>query len=168
MLFIGYARCSTIEQNLDMQVDALKAAGCKHIFTEHASGGNDKRQELAAALAYCRPGDTFVFWKLDRVARSLRHLIEICDGLKTRGVAFRSLTDPIDTGTAMGTMVFQVMGAIAEFEKNLGRERTMAGLAAARARGRIGGRPKGYSPTPKLGQNEKRLLTPRVPAFCDD
>lgn len=168
MSLIGYARCSTIDQNLDMQMDALKAAGCARVFCEHASGGDRKRPELAAAMAFCRSGDTFVFWKLDRVARSLLHLIEICDALKARGVAFRSLTDPIDTGTAMGTMVFQVMGAIAEFEKNLGRERTMAGLASARERGRIGGRPKGYSPSPRLDQNEKRLLTPRVPAFCDD
>lgn len=140
---VGYARCSTADQNLDLQTDALKAVGCGRIFCEHASGGDRDRPELARALAYCRPGDVFVIWKLDRAARSLPHLIEISDALKGRSVGFRSLNDAIDTTTAAGSLMFHIMGAFAEFERSVIRERTMAGLAAARARGRVGGRPRG-------------------------
>ena len=139
---VAYARVSTEEQNLDLQTDALKAAGCTKVFVEHASGGNRERPELAKALAYCRKGDVFVCWKMDRAARSVKHLIEIVEDLKARGVQFRSLNDAIDTTTAGGSLMFHIMAAFAEFERNVIRERTMAGLAAARARGRIGGRPR--------------------------
>lgn len=142
MPLIGYARCSTQDQNVDLQVDALKRAGCEKIFTEHASGGDRDRPQLAAALKWCRKGDVFVVWKLDRAGRSLVHLIEVVNGLKERGVDFRSLNDSIDTTTAAGALMFHIMGAFAEFERSVIRERTLAGLAAARARGRIGGRPR--------------------------
>lgn len=139
---VAYARVSTEDQNLDLQTDALKAAGCTKIFVEHASGANRERPQLAKALAYCRKGDVFTVWKMDRAARSVKHLIEIVEDLKARGVEFRSLNDNIDTTTAAGNLMFHIMGAFAEFERNVIRERTMAGLAAARARGRIGGRPR--------------------------
>ena len=139
---VAYARVSTEDQNLDLQTDALKAAGCTKVFVEHASGGNRERPELAKALAYCRKGDVFTVWKMDRAARSVKHLIEIVEDLKARGVEFRSLNDAIDTTTAGGSLMFHIMAAFAEFERNVIRERTMAGLAAARARGRIGGRPR--------------------------
>jgi len=142
MTQIGYARCSTQDQNLDLQTDALRGAGCDKIFTEHASGGDRARVALAKALAYCRAGDVFVVWKLDRAGRSLVHLIEIVNELKTRGIGFKSLNDSIDTTTAAGSLMFHIMGAFAEFERSVIRERTLAGLAAARARGRIGGRPR--------------------------
>ena len=144
MTMVGYARCSTADQNLDLQIDALTAAGCERIYTEKASGGDRERKQLAAALKFCQKGDVFVIFKLDRAARSLGHLIEIVDDLKDRGVGFKALNDAIDTTTAAGNLMFQIMGAFAEFERSVIRERTMAGLAAARARGRIGGRPKGW------------------------
>ena len=144
MGLIGYARCSTVEQNLDLQTDALTLAGCERIFTEHASGGDRDRPQLAAALAWCRKGDVLVVFKIDRAARSVSHLLEIVEDLKARGVGFKAVNDPIDTTTAAGNLMFQIMAAFAEFERSVIRERTMAGLAAARARGRIGGRPKGF------------------------
>jgi DNA invertase Pin-like site-specific DNA recombinase len=144
MTQIGYARCSTQDQNLDLQTDALKRVGCEKIFTEHASGGDRDRPELAAALAWCRRGDVLVVFKLDRAGRSLIHLLEIVDDLKRRGIGFKAVNDAIDTTTAAGSLMFQIMGAFAEFERSVIRERTMAGLAAARSRGRIGGRPKGW------------------------
>jgi DNA invertase Pin-like site-specific DNA recombinase len=144
MSLIGYARVSTVDQNLDLQVDALKAAGCEKIFVEKGSGANRDRPELKKALDFVRDGDVFVAWKLDRVARSVSHLIAIMDWLKERKVGFKSLQDSIDTTTATGNLMFQIIAAFAEFERNVIRERTMAGLAAARARGRIGGRPVGW------------------------
>lgn len=141
--FIGYARVSTDEQSTDMQVDALRAAGCQRIFVEHASGGTRERPELTKALDYCRRGDVFVVWKLDRAARSLKHLIDIVAELQSNGVALQSLNDKIDTTTAAGALMFHIMGAFAEFERTVIRERTMAGIAAAKARGRIGGRRTG-------------------------
>lgn len=143
MSLIGYARCSTIDQKLDLQTDALKAAGCEKIFVEKASGGDRERPQLRKALAYVREGDVMVCWKLDRLARSIFHLLEIIEGLKGRKIGFKSLKDDIDTTTATGKLMFHVFAAFAEFERNIIRERTMAGLAAARARGRVGGRPKG-------------------------
>jgi DNA invertase Pin-like site-specific DNA recombinase len=119
------------------------------VFTEHGSGGDRARPELAAALRWCRKGDVFVCWKLDRVARSVGHLIEIVEDLKARGVGFRSLNDAIDTTTAAGSLMFHIMGAFAEFERSVIRERTMAGLAAARARGRVGGWPLGKKRGPR-------------------
>ena len=144
MPLIGYARCSTVDQNLDLQVDALVKAGCDKIFTEHGSGGDRDRPELARALAWCRRGDVLVAYKIDRVARSVAHLLEVVEDLKRRGIGFKAVNDPIDTTTAAGNLMFQIMAAFAEFERSVIRERTMAGLAAARARGRIGGRPVGW------------------------
>lgn len=139
---IGYARVSTTDQNPELQIDALKAAGCTRIFTDTASGGDRDRPELAKALAFVRKGETLVCWKLDRVARSLQHLLEITADLERRGIGLRILTGQIDTTTAAGKLMFAMVGAFAQFEKDLIRERTLAGLAAARARGRIGGRPR--------------------------
>lgn len=141
MDLIGYARVSTGEQNLDPQTDALTAAGCTRIFTDRASGALAERPQLAAALDYARRGDALVVVKLDRAGRSLPHLIGLVDELERRGVGFRSLTEQLDTATPGGRLIFHVFGAIAQFERDLIRERTHAGLAAARARGRVGGRP---------------------------
>lgn len=140
-MLIGYARVSTQEQNPQLQLDALRAAGCGRVYTEKASGAQRDRPELKAALDHARAGDALVVWKLDRLARSLKQLIETVEGLEARGVGFRSLTEAVDTTTAGGRLVFQVFGALAEFERGVIRERTAAGLAAARARGRTGGRP---------------------------
>ena len=130
------------EQLLDLQLDALQQAECAKIFTETAGGAQVERASLQEALAYARPGDTLVVWRLDRLGRSLRHLIETVADLAARGIGFKSLTEQIDTTTRGGKLVFHVFGALAEFERDLIRERTHAGLAAARARGRTGGRPK--------------------------
>jgi len=137
---IGYARVSTHEQTLDLQLDALNGVGCRRIFHDMASGVNTDRPGLDEALAFVRPGDTLVVWRLDRLGRSLGHLIEVVAALEARGIGFRSLEDPIDTSTSGGKLVFQIFGALAEFERNLIRERTLAGLAAARTRGKTGGR----------------------------
>jgi DNA invertase Pin-like site-specific DNA recombinase len=138
---LGYARVSTTDQQPQLQVDALTAAGCYRVFTETASGGRTDRPTLAHVLDQLRPGDTLVVWKLDRLGRSLRHLVDTVTGLAERGVGFRSLQEAIDTTTPGGKLVFHVFAALAEFERDLIRERTSAGLAAARARGRHGGRP---------------------------
>jgi DNA invertase Pin-like site-specific DNA recombinase len=143
---IGYARVSTTEQNPTLQLDALQAAGCERVFTEEASGAVAERPELVRALDHLRPGDTLVVWKLDRLGRSLRHLIDTVRELEDRGVGFRSLQEQVDTTTPGGRLVFHVFGALAEFERDLIRERTHAGLAAARARGRRGGRPTVMTP----------------------
>lgn len=137
---IGYARVSTVDQNPQLQLDALEHAGCAKLFVDHASGAKTDRPELAAALEYARAGDTLCIWKLDRLGRSLPHLIEIAGQLADRDVALRSLTEQIDTASAGGRLIFHMFGALAEFERDLIRERTHAGLAAARARGRKGGR----------------------------
>ena len=139
---IGYARVSTGEQTLDLQLDALKAAGCGKLYTETASGAKADRPVLADVLSYLRNGDTLVVWRLDRLGRSLQHLIETVAALVERGIGFKSLTEQIDTTTPGGKLIFHVFGALAEFERDVIRERTHAGLAAARARGRLGGRPK--------------------------
>jgi DNA invertase Pin-like site-specific DNA recombinase len=137
---IGYARVSTLDQNPDLQTDALDAAGCVRVFADKASGTLTDRPQLAAALDYLRPGDTLVVWKLDRLGRSLRHLVDTVTTLQESQVGFRSLQENIDTTTATGRLVFHVFAALAEFERDLIRERTQAGLTAARARGRLGGR----------------------------
>lgn len=142
MAKIGYARISTTAQNKDLQIDALKKAGCEKIFEDEVTGSKVERKGLDAALAFLRPGDTFVVWKLDRAGRSLKHLIDILTNLQSQGIEFVSLTEQIDTTTAGGKLIFHIMGALAEFERNLIRERTNAGLSAARARGRQGGRPR--------------------------
>jgi DNA invertase Pin-like site-specific DNA recombinase len=138
---LGYARVSTTDQHPQLQVDALTAAGCYRVFTETASGARGDRPTLAQVLDQLRPGDTLVVWKLDRLGRSLRHLVDTVTGLADRGVGFRSLQEAIDTTTPGGKLVFHVFAALAEFEGDLIRERTAAGLAAARSRGRYGGRP---------------------------
>ena len=139
---IGYARISTDDQTLDLQRDALTKAGCDQLFTDTISGAAADRPGLTQALAYARSGDTLVVWRLDRLGRSLRHLIETVTDLEQRGVHFRSLTEAIDTTSPGGKLVFHIFGALAEFERDLIRERTRAGLTAARARGRTGGRPR--------------------------
>src|ERR687886_70961 len=145
-MLIGYARVSTDDQNLDLQRDALHKAGCELIFDDTVSGTKARRPGLEQALSHLRPGDTLVVWRLDRLGRSLRHLIDTVTALAERGVGFRSLTESIDTTTSGGKLVFHIFGALAEFERELIRERAKAGLAAARARGRIGGRPKSLTP----------------------
>lgn len=142
---IGYARISTVDQNLDLQIDALEKAGCERIFTDTASGLLDSRKGLADALEFCRADDLLVVWKLDRLGRSLKHLIETVNRLQAKGIGFISLRESVDTTTSGGKLVFHVFGALAEFERELIRERTKAGLAAARSRGRLGGRPKKLS-----------------------
>jgi DNA invertase Pin-like site-specific DNA recombinase len=139
---IGYARVSTQDQTLNLQKDALEKLGCKKIFTDTASGAKTERIGLEEALEYVREGDTLVVWRLDRLGRSLKHLIETISQLDTCKIGFKSLTEDIDTTTSGGKLIFHIFGALAEFERNLIRERTQAGLLAARARGRKGGRPK--------------------------
>ena len=139
-MLIGYARASTEEQNPDFQSDALKSASCEKIFTDQISGTKARRPGLEEALSHLRAGDTLVVWRLERLGRSLRHLIDIVTTLQEQGVGFKSLTEAIDTTTSGGKLVFHIFGALAEFERELIRERTHAGLRAARARGRNGGR----------------------------
>lgn len=141
-MLIGYARVSTLEQDIALQVDALNKAGCDNIFDDTASGASTQRPGLTEALSHLRKGDTLVVWRLDRLGRSLKHLIETVALLEERGIGFRSLQESIDTTTSGGRLIFQIFGALAEFERNLIRERTQAGLTAARVRGRKGGRPK--------------------------
>ncbi len=140
-MLVGYGRVSTRDQNPELQLDALKAAGCEKVFTEKASGAQRDRPELQAALDFIREGDTLVVWRLDRLARSLKQLIETVEDLEQRGIGFRSLTEAIDTTTNGGRLIFHIFAALAEFERGIIRERTVAGLEAARARGRTGGRP---------------------------
>ncbi len=139
---IGYVRISKQEQNEELQIDALKKAGCDKWFLDKMTGSKAERKGLDEVLAYVRPGDIFVVWKLDRAGRSLTHLIELLKSLNERGIGFMSLTEQIDTTTPGGKLIFHMMGALAEFERDLIREHTNAGLAAARARGRRGGRPR--------------------------
>ena len=145
-MLIGYARVSTLEQTLALQQDALTKAGCERTFTDTASGSLAERPGLTEALDFARPGDTLVVWRLDRLGRSLRHLIDTVSLLQERGIGFKSLQEQIDTTTSGGKLVFHVFGALAEFERDLIRERTQAGLMAARARGRLGGRPRALDP----------------------
>jgi len=143
---LGYARVSTLEQNAELQHDALSAAGCWRVFTDHVSGAKESRPELDRVLEQLRDGDVLVVWRLDRLGRSLRHLIDTVTVLAERGVAFRSVTESIDTTSSGGRLIFHVFGALAQFERELVRERTLAGLQAARARGRMGGRPALMTP----------------------
>ncbi len=145
---IGYARVSTLDQSLALQQDALKEAGCEKIFVEQMSGAVTDRPALREALDYARSGDTLIVWKLDRLARSIKQLIETIEKLRLRDIGFRSLTEAIDTTTAQGVLVFHMFSALAEFERELIRERTRAGLAAAKRAGRTGGRP------PKLSEDD--------------
>jgi len=144
---LGYARVSTADQNPDLQHDALKAADCYRIFVDTASGALDERPALAKVLDQLQPGDTLAVWKLDRLVRSLRHLIDTIAELERRDIGFRSLQENIDTTTPGGKLIFHIFGALAEFERDITRQRTLAGLASARARGRRGGRPPSMTPT---------------------
>jgi len=141
-MLVGYARVSTQDQTLDLQLDALNKAGCDRIFTDTISGSIQERKGLEEALSFVRLGDSLVVWRLDRLGRSLKHLIDTIAQLNAKGIGFRSVTESIDTTTSSGKLVFHVFGALAEFERDLIRERTQAGLQAARARGRFGGRPR--------------------------
>ncbi|WP_373543913.1 recombinase family protein [Chamaesiphon sp.] len=141
-MLIGYARVSTEDQNLDLQIDALLKIGCEKIFDDRMSGAKAERPGLTKALEMCRKGDTLVVWRLDRLGRSLKDLISLAETLKERGIGLKSIQESIDTTTSGGQLIFHMFGALAEFERNLIRERVNAGLVAARARGRTGGRPK--------------------------
>ena len=154
-MLIGYARVSTSDQTLDLQKDALEKAGCSKIFTDTASGAKTERTGLDEALNYVRASDTLVVWRLDRLGRSLKHLIETITDLNDRKIGFKSITESIDTTTSGGKLIFHIFGALAEFERDIIRERTQAGLTAARARGRRGGRPKAL--TPKKAEMAKGL-----------
>lgn len=154
---VGYARVSTVDQDLAPQLDALGARGCDPIYSEQAGGGNDDRAELAQAMKALRPGDTLVVWRLDRLGRSLPHLVATVNELAGRGIGFESLTEAIDTTTPAGKLVFHIFAALADFERHLISERTRAGLAAGRARGRKGGRPPAL--TTRQVREAKLLLT---------
>jgi DNA invertase Pin-like site-specific DNA recombinase len=156
---IGYVRVSKQEQNEELQIDALKGAGCEKWFMDKMTGSKAERKGLNEALEYLRSGDTFMVWKLDRAGRSLSHLLELLKDLQERGIEFVSITEQVDTTTPGGKLIFHLMGALAEFERDLIRERTNAGLAAARARGRVGGRPR------KLKTNGKVALARQM--FAD-
>ena len=145
-MLIGYARVSTHDQNLDLQKDALKKAGCEKIFVDRVSGSMVERSGLERALETLHPGDTLVVWRLDRLGRSLKHLIELMGELEENQIGFCSLQESINTSSPGGKLVFHLFGALAEFERNLIRDRIQAGLAAARARGRKGGRPHSLNP----------------------
>jgi DNA invertase Pin-like site-specific DNA recombinase len=160
-MLIGYARTSTADQNLDLQCDALKAAGCEKIFSDQMSGARGDRPGLAQALSHCRGGDTLIVWRLCRLGRSVRDLLQIVSDLERQGIGFRSLTESIDTTTASGRLVFHVFACLAEAERATIRERTVAGLRAARARGRVGGRPR--SMTPEKVSAAERLLRDGTP-----
>src|SRR6266511_6021697 len=141
-MLIGYARVSTNEQTLALQNDALTNAGCVRLFTDTASGATTSRPGLAEAISFAREGDVLVVWRLDRLGRSLKHLIDTITTLERQGIGFKSLTENIDTTTSGGKLIFHIFGALAEFERDIIRERTRAGLTAARARGRKGGHPR--------------------------
>lgn len=162
---VGYSRVSTDEQNLALQLDALEEAGCERVYRDIGSGSLKHRPELDACLDYLRAGDTLVVWRLDRLGRGLKHLIEAIEQLHQREIGFRSLTEEIDTTTSAGMLQFHIFGALAEFERQIIRERTRAGLAAARARGRLGGRPPSLTPA-KLDaarlMREKKHTMPQI------
>lgn len=145
-MLVGYARISTADQSMNLQEDALKRAGCERVYTDTASGATSERTGLKEALDFMREGDVLVVWRLDRLGRSLRDLLETVATLESRKIGFKSLSESLDTTTSGGKFFFQVFGALAEFERNLIRERTQAGLKSARARGRVGGRPRTLDP----------------------
>lgn len=160
-MLVGYARVSTDDQNLDLQLDALKAAGCEQLFSDKVTGAAKTKEGLVEAIKYLREGDMLVVWKLDRLGRTVKGLVELVEGFQARGVQFKSVTDSIDTSTAAGRFFFHVMAALAEMERELIKERTRAGLNAARARGRLGGR------KPKMDfskvESAKQLLNSGMP-----
>jgi DNA invertase Pin-like site-specific DNA recombinase len=158
---VGYARVSTQDRATDPQLDALTRAGCRRIFTESASGAQRERPEFARAIDDMRRGDTLVVWKLDRLARSLKQLVETVEDLEKRGIGFRSLTETVDTAAADGKLVFHLFAALAEFERSTIRERTRAGLDAARSQGRVGGRPRSLT-EPDLAAAKALLSNPDI------
>jgi DNA invertase Pin-like site-specific DNA recombinase len=169
-MLIGYARVSTQDQSLDLQTDALKRADCNMIFTDTASGAKAERPGLAEAMSHLRTGDTLVVWRLDRLGRTLKHLLATITDLNEQGIGFKSLQESIDTTTPGGKLIFHVFGALAEFEREVIRERTRAGLQASRARGRFGGRPSLQSRDPKKIALAKKLYadqTMPVQEICD-
>jgi DNA invertase Pin-like site-specific DNA recombinase len=167
-MLVGYARVSTQDQTLDLQKDALEKAGCRKLFTDTASGAKAERKGLEEALAYVREGDTLVVWRLDRLGRSLNHLIETVADLDGRKVGFRSLRESIDTTTSGGKLVFHIFGALAEFERDIIRERTQAGLQAARAQGRLGGRRRAKAlDTPKKVAMAQALYADKANTVSD-
>lgn len=168
MALVGYARVSTADQSLLSQLDALKGAGCTKIYQEKLSGVRDDRPELEKCLDYIREGDTLVVLKLDRLGRSLRHLVAVINLLHEKEANFKSLTDSIDTTTASGRLTFHVMGAMAEFERSLNADRTRLGLASARARGRIGGRPKALDQEKAFLIDQRRSERASVTAIAQE
>lgn len=165
----GYARVSTKDQSLDMQIDALKKEGCQKIFSEVAKGAKADRPQWLKLLEEISPGDTLIVWKFDRMGRSLHHLIQVVNNLLEKEVGIISLNDPIDTTTIQGKLMFNIFASLAEFEKDLIRERTMAGLKSARSRGKMGGRPKGLTDEAKRKAciaealyNQKELSTEEI------
>lgn len=167
-MLIGYARVSTIEQTLDLQLDALKAVNCNRTFSDTISGSKADRPGLTDALSHLRAGDVLVVWRLDRLGRSLKHLIETVTHLHEHGIGFKSLTEQIDTTTPTGKLVFHFFGALAEFERDLIRERTQAGLQAARVRGRHGGRPRALNTAAQIAMARKLYAdkTNRIDDIC--
>jgi len=161
-MLVGYARVSTLDQNLDLQIDNLHAAGCERIFSDRTSGARADRPGLRDALGFARDGDLLLVWKLDRLSRSLSHLVETVQELERRGIGFRSLTEGLDTTNSGGKAIFPLFAAIASVERTLIQERTRAGLAAARQRGRVGGRPKLLT-TEKLAAAMKLLASGTPP-----
>jgi len=167
-MLIGYARVSTVDQNLGLQKDALINAGCEKFFEDTISGTKASRPGLSNAMDFARPGDSIVVWRLDRLGRSLKDLITLVNKLDESGVGLQSLQEAIDTTTSAGKLIFHVFGALAEFERNLIAERTMAGLAAARARGRKGGRPMALNTEKrKLAVNLYNKKEYSVTEICD-
>lgn len=166
-MLIGYARVSTQDQNLNLQLDDLKKAGCDRIFQEKASSAKE-RPQLLKLLDTMRGGDTIIVWKLDRLGRSLKELITLINDFQEKGIGFRSLNDAIDTTTAQGRLVFNIFASLAEFERDLIRERTRAGLSAARARGRLGGKPKGLSKEAQSKAEAARTLFDKQEKTVDE
>jgi DNA invertase Pin-like site-specific DNA recombinase len=169
-MLIGYARVSTQDQTLDLQTDALKQAGCEKLCTDMTSGAKSERPGLQEAMNHLRTGDTLVVWRLDRLGRTLKHLIATITDLSDNGIGFRSLQENMDTTTSGGKLIFHIFGALAEFEREVIRERTNAGLQAARARGRLGGRPKLQTLDPKKIALVKQLYADGnmpVKEICD-
>ena len=158
-MLIGYARVSTNDQTLSLQVDALTKASCEKLFTDHISGTKAERPGLRDAMSHLRAGDTLVVWRLDRLGRSLHHLIDTVTELEQRGIGFKSLQENIDTTTSGGKLVFHIFGSLAEFEREVIKERTAAGLEAARARGKVGGRPRRLDE--KTAEMARRLYADR-------
>ncbi|MGL6028162.1 MAG: recombinase family protein, partial [Legionella sp.] len=157
-MLIGYARISTTTQNLDLQIDALKKAGCEKLYQDQISGSAVNRPALDELIQDIRKDDVLVIWKLDRLGRSFKDLITLVNNLMERGVGLKSLNDPIDTTTAQGRLIFNIFGSLAEFERELIKERTIAGLEAARARGKKGGRPSGLSKSAQGKAHSAELL----------